>query len=98
VVLRDPSRRHEITNAMRERIDRVLSVAVKHGHDALVLGAWGCGVFRNDPSEIASLFHGALNKRFHGAFAAVTFAVIDGWEDRRNIGPFERLFPTQISG
>jgi uncharacterized protein (TIGR02452 family) len=41
----DQSRRNEITAAMRERVIRVLAIAAAHGHDALVLGAWGCGVF-----------------------------------------------------
>lgn len=90
VVLRNPHRRDEIKSAMRERIRRVLSVALIHGHDSMVLGAWGCGVFRNDPSEIASLFHDALRGQFHGAFAKVVFAILDSGQ--RQIGPFEQLF------
>ena len=27
------------------RMEKVLSLAVVHGHEVLVLGAWGCGVF-----------------------------------------------------
>lgn len=92
VLERDPSRRPEITEAMRERIDKVLAVAAHHGHDALVLGAWGCGVFRNDPTEVAGLFGEALEGRFAGAFARVVFAVLDSSEERRFIGPFERRF------
>ncbi len=92
VLERDPSRRPEITEAMRERIDKVLAVAAHHGHDALVLGAWGCGVFRNDPTEVAGLFGEALEGRFAGAFARVVFAVLDSSEERRFIGPFDRRF------
>lgn len=88
-----PNQTQDISSAMRERVDRVLTVASLHGCDALVLGAWGCGVFRNDPEQIASLFHSALHGQFAGAFKAITFAIIDGWADHRNIGPFERLFP-----
>ena len=31
----------------------MLAVAAAHEHRVLVLGAWGCGVFRNDPALVA---------------------------------------------
>ena len=37
-----------------------LQVAASQGVEALVLGAWGCGVFRNDPKDIAGMFRDAL--------------------------------------
>jgi uncharacterized protein (TIGR02452 family) len=92
VLERDPSRPAAIREAMHERILRVLAIAACHGHDALVLGAWGCGVFGNDVEEIAGLFGRALRERFGGAFARVIFAVLDGSEEQRFIGPFRRVF------
>jgi uncharacterized protein (TIGR02452 family) len=82
---------------VREWIGRVLAIAATHGHDALVLGAWGCGVFQNDPTEIAGLFAAALREPFHGTFAAVVFAVLDTSPERRFIGPFERAFVAGLS-
>jgi uncharacterized protein (TIGR02452 family) len=81
---------------MEQRIDKVLAIAAGHGHDAIVLGAWGCGVFRNDPEMIADLFHEALMGAFHGVFARVAFAVLDSSGDRHFIGPFERCFGGRI--
>lgn len=98
VLERDPSRRAAVTAAMRERVTRVLAIAATHGHDAPVLGAWGCGVFGNDPTEIAGLFAAALAGPFRGAFAIVVFAVLDSSPDRRFIGPFERAFGLARSG
>jgi uncharacterized protein (TIGR02452 family) len=92
VLERDRSRREEIREAMRERVDKILSIAAHHGHDALVLGAWGCGVFGNDSREIAGLFRDALAGRFRGVFADVVFAVLDWSDERRFIGPFEEIF------
>jgi uncharacterized protein (TIGR02452 family) len=75
---------------MEERVNRVLGVAALHGHEVLVLGAWGCGVFRNDPGMIAELFHQAIVGRFRGAFRRVVFAVLDPTGE--TIGSFEQEF------
>jgi uncharacterized protein (TIGR02452 family) len=89
---RDPTRGSAIRAAMTRRIGRVLAIAAIHDHTAIVLGAWGCGVFGNDPHEIAALFKTALDGPYQGAFATVTFAILDWSPERRLIGPFERAF------
>jgi uncharacterized protein (TIGR02452 family) len=92
VLQRDRSRRPAIREAMSDRILKVLTVPAIHGHEALVLGAWGCGVFGNDTEEIAELFKKALTENFQGVFHRVVFAVVDWSEDRHFIGPFQRAF------
>lgn len=82
----------EILRQMAIRVDKVLSVAAHHGHAALILGAWGCGVFGNDPGDIANLFGNALAGRFAGVFQHVVFAVLDRSHERRFIKPFENRF------
>jgi uncharacterized protein (TIGR02452 family) len=98
VLERDWSRRPQIREAMRERIRKVLAIAALHGHDALVLGAWGCGVFGNDSQEIAELFREALAQPFRGVFARVVFAILDWSEEQRFIGPFLKIFGESASG
>jgi uncharacterized protein (TIGR02452 family) len=91
--LRDRDYRgNEIRRVMQSRIERVLEVAAVYGHETLVLGAWGCGVFRNDPRQIAELFRDALAGRFRGAFRHVLFAVLDSSGNRQSLGPFEEVF------
>lgn len=92
VLDRAPSRREEIRKAMQERIHKVLAIAVAHVHRELVLGAWGCGAFGNDTREIADLFGKALSGDFRGVFAQITFAITDWSEDRKFLGPFQRVF------
>ena len=82
----------DVTREMAERIDKVLTVMAGLGHDAAVLGAWGCGVFRNDPEIIAGLFREAMVTRFSGAFNVVSFAVLDWSADRHFIDPFAERF------
>lgn len=67
--------RPRVRGEMADRIEKALAVLAGHGHAAVVLGAWGCGVFKNDPGVIADLFRAALRTRFAGVFAAVVFAV-----------------------
>lgn len=88
----------DIPAVMQSRILKVLAVARQHQHDALVLGAWGCGAFGNDGEVIAALFREALEKDFQGAFSRVVFAIADWSDDERYIGPFSRAFATGKPG
>jgi uncharacterized protein (TIGR02452 family) len=77
---------------LRARIHRVLEIAEAYGYDALVLGAWGCGAFGNDPARTARDFRDALRGRFLGSFAEVVFAIADWSPERRFLGPFRDAF------
>lgn len=66
----------DIISTFRRRIDRVLSVMSSFGHKNIILGAWGCGAFRNDPALVAVLFRQILETNNYG-FEKVTFAVPD---------------------
>jgi uncharacterized protein (TIGR02452 family) len=67
-------------------------VRLEPGDDAIVLGAWGCGGFGNDPSLLARLFKESIDTDFPGAYRRIVFAIVDTWEDRRTIGPFREVF------
>ncbi|HEV3340446.1 MAG TPA: TIGR02452 family protein [Pirellulales bacterium] len=85
-----------IEPTFRRRIEMVLSAALAFDQSALVLGAWGCGVFGNDPALMARLFGEFLlgKGRFARAFTHVTFAVLD--RAGGTIGPFEQVFANPI--
>ena len=87
--------RSRVAMEMGSRIDKVLAVGRAHGHDAIVLGAWGCGAFANDPSVIAGLFRQSLNGPFAGTYRRVVFAIVDWSPERKTIGPFERAMLPQ---
>ena len=82
-----------IEDVMRGRIEKVLSLAVIHHHETLILGAWGCGVFKNNPRDVAQWCRDHLtgNGLFSRGFKKVVFAVLD----RRGgavIRPFQNVF------
>ena len=91
---KEPDSAGRIAAVMLARIEKVLSLAVVHGHEVLVLGAWGCGVFANDPNEVAGLFarHLLGDGLFRTAFRQVTFAVLDRKGTGLVIGPFGEHF------
>ena len=84
--------RQQIVPTFRRRIEQVLSAAVVFDQASLVLGAWGCGVFGNDPATVAGLFGDFLlhDGPFAAAFEHVAFAVLDRSGD--TIGPFMNAF------
>ena len=79
---------------MAGRVEKLLALAAAEGFEELVLGAWGCGVFRNDPRLIARLFHDALfgPDRWAWKFGRVTFAVYTSAREQENLEAFEELF------
>ncbi|WP_405693833.1 TIGR02452 family protein [Streptomyces coelicoflavus] len=96
VVLRTaPERAAELPAALAVRAERVLETAAAHGYRRLVLGAWGCGVFRNDPAQVAGAFRTLLGPggRFDGAFEQVAFGILDRAPGGLVRAAFERAFP-----
>ncbi|WP_435835820.1 TIGR02452 family protein [Streptomyces albidoflavus] len=70
-------------------------MAAAQGVRRLVLGAWGCGVFRNDSAEVAGAFRRLLNApgaRFGATFDTVVFAVLDRSKAGTTRSAFERTF------
>ncbi|MFD5594056.1 TIGR02452 family protein [Streptomyces griseorubiginosus] len=92
-----PERVAELPRALAVRAEQVLSVAVAEGYRRLVLGAWGCGVFQNDPAQVAGAFRTLLapGGRFAGAFEHVVFGVLDRTPGAVVRAAFVRAFAEQ---
>lgn len=95
--------RGEAPGRIRETFERraahVLAVAEAHGHRALVLGAWGCGAFRGDPTVVADVFARLLGSpRFERAFERVTFAVFEPRGEGPNLQAFRARFASMSAG
>ena len=65
----------KVVDTIFNRCKRILEIAGQHGHDTIILGAWGCGAFGNDPALVATCFAEALKDV--PVFSHVCFAVYD---------------------
>jgi uncharacterized protein (TIGR02452 family) len=77
---------------LQRRIRRILSIAKAFSYSVLVLGAWGCGAFGNDPRRTAIDFRQALENDFRGDFSQILFAITDWSLERKFLGPFRDVF------
>ncbi|HEU0032822.1 MAG TPA: TIGR02452 family protein [Kofleriaceae bacterium] len=64
-----------VERALRKRAAFVLAIAAHHELDRLVLGAWGAGVFGNDPVMVATAFGELLEGTYANVFSEIVFAV-----------------------
>ncbi|SEW50982.1 TIGR02452 family protein [Chitinophaga arvensicola] len=94
----DPERVKDMPAVMLARIEKLLSVAVIQGQTTLILGAWGCGVFRNDPNDVADWFAQQLlhNDIFKNAFRHIVFAVYDSSDKQVNRKAFDQKFAPYV--
>ncbi len=83
---------HEAERVMRRRMKLVLAVFADQGAANLVLGAYGCGVFQNDPEKVAQWWKEILEEGFEGCFLSVFYAVYDRSKGQKCLEAFERVF------
>ena len=67
----------ELYNIHVKRSRNILNVAIKNEDDYLILGAFGCGAFRNNPEIVAKAYKDVLQDYMY-CFKVIDFAIIDG--------------------
>lgn len=92
--MKQNNRPHEIDQieeTFRVRIDKLFALAVSQQVECLILGAWGCGVFQNDPGKVAEYFREALENKYKGQFRQIVFAIY-GRRDESILNTFKETF------
>jgi len=74
--------------AMKRRMKIALAIFADKGCDAIILGAFGCGVFRNDPVDVV-VWWNELLLEYGGHFSKIVFSVFDRSRQRAVIGAFQ---------
>lgn len=85
---------HRVRAALDSRIRKIVQCAVQQGAQAIVLGAFGCGAFRNDPRDVAQIFKKVLvDENLATFFEKVVFAV---YERDDNYGVFRDVLHRRV--
>lgn len=92
-----------LVEPIKHKIRTIFRIGLAHGHDALVLGALGCGAFRNPPHHIARLFHEVMNEpEFANKYKRIVFAILEDHNSHKahnaegNFLPFKREFQSEV--
>jgi uncharacterized protein (TIGR02452 family) len=90
----EPENLPQLLPTLKIRAGKVLALAASQRCEVLILGAWGCGVFQNDPAQVAAVFKEYLNPQgqYWGRFRKVVFAVYDKSKAQHTIQAFQSQF------
>lgn len=80
----------ELLQIQEKRMRRILDVAKAHQVDTIVLGAFGCGAFRNKPEVVAQAMKHVVEE-YKYDFATIEFAVYCSPRDDCNYQIFDRM-------
>ena len=81
-------------NLHLKRAKHILHVAAAHMTDKLILGAFGCGAFENDPAAVARAYHDVLPD-YVQYFSSVEFAVYCREHETENYDAFRKIIGEQ---
>lgn len=80
----------ELLEIHEKRLKRILDVAVSQGDEVIILGAFGCGAFKNKP-DIVALAAKKVIKDYLNAFKVIEFAIYCSPRDDTNYKIFQRV-------
>jgi len=66
---------NEVYEIIRRRIVNILDACIENGAVNVVLGAWGCGAFRNPPKPVINAMMMEISHNYSWSFDNIVFAV-----------------------
>jgi len=90
-----PASEKEYQAKTKDKMRSMFRAAIHNGNDSLLLSAFGCGAFKNDPKIISQLYKAVLSEpEFQGRFRKVVFGIIDD-RNGTNLNPFQQTFSAE---
>ena len=83
--------RQDLRMLLEARIQRIFQVAAAEGTEILILGAFGCGAFRNPPDIVADVFRDVTSK-YRKKFETIEYAVYHTDREAENYRAFQKAF------
>ena len=80
----------ELETLLTSRIRRIFEVAVSNENEVLILGAFGCGAFRNPPEIVAKVFYNVMQD-FLGYFDTIEYAIYHTEREVSNYEVFQNV-------
>ena len=87
----------ELLAIHEKRFTRILDIALTNNNDVVILGAFGCGAFENNPGVVAAAAKNVVEKYIH-AFRVIEFAVYCSPRDSHNYYIFSSVFGNMKQG
>ena len=81
-----------VNEHMMSRLNHVLQAAYDQKVDTLILGAYGCGVFGNNPKDVANMMYILLNSTYKNCFKKVIFAIPEFSKKDKTFTIFKEAF------
>ena len=78
----------ELKGLLTSRIQRIFEVAIASKAEVLILGAFGCGAFRNPPKVVAEVF-AEFTEKYRECFDVIEYAVFHVEHARMNYEAFK---------
>jgi uncharacterized protein (TIGR02452 family) len=80
----------ELLKLHEKRLKRILDTALSEDDETIILGAFGCGAFMNDPQIVAQAAKNVIREYLY-SFKNIEFAVYCSPRDDRNYRIFDRV-------
>ena len=83
----------ELKKINYNKIKAIIESAVENNVDNLILGAYGCGAFGNDPQMVSKIFKKILiDEKYFKYFLNVHFAIFSMPHETKNLDQFRETF------
>lgn len=87
---------NELEKLLTKRIRRIFEIAVINGNEVLILGAFGCGAFRNPPEIVAKVFNTVM-QNYLCYFDTIEYAVYHTEREVENYKSFKTIIEVEES-
>ena len=80
----------DLEKLLTKRIRRIFEIAAVNGNEVLILGAFGCGAFRNPPAIVAKVFNTVMHDYLYH-FDTIEYAVYHTEREVANYEAFKKI-------